>query len=129
MTDSVAKIEKWFSGETEDGDFYRDRLIRYEIISPGPACDQIFYCTKRSVAFESIDDDPGGFRPGIIARGGLPCEEDIAWLGSFTEGRQLQFVGDLDPADLMIYAWLRLKLLPIQVIHHAINDRFITDHG
>jgi len=32
----------------------------------------------------------------------------------------------LDPADLMIFAWLRERLSPIKVTHHAINDRFMT---
>jgi hypothetical protein len=36
------------------------------------------------------------------------------------------FVGDLDPADILVFEWLRLKLAPIEVLHYGINDVFLA---
>jgi hypothetical protein len=67
-----------------------------------------------------------GFDSGLITRFGLPREEDIAWLREFIGKRQLSFLGDLDPLDVMIFAWLRQRLAPVEVVHHGINDSLIA---
>jgi hypothetical protein len=39
---------------------------------------------------------------------------------------EVAFIGDLDPADLMVFAWLREQLAPTKVSLHGITDHFIT---
>jgi hypothetical protein len=36
------------------------------------------------------------------------------------------FLGDMDPVDLLVYAWLRASLRPRQVVHLGINDAFLS---
>ena len=42
-----------------------------------------------------------------VLRHGLPSEADASWLAATAGWRRLLFLGDADPADLLIYAWLR----------------------
>jgi hypothetical protein len=41
----------------------------------------------------------------------------------------MMFVGDMDPADTMIFAWLRARLPSVAVTHLGINDRFLSKLG
>ena len=39
----------------------------------------------------------------------------------------LLFLGDMDPADLMIFAWLREFLRPKSIVHLGVNDQYIAE--
>ena len=41
----------------------------------------------------------------------------------------LLFMGDLDPPDLLIYAWLRNALMPAAAEHFGINDQLLSALG
>ena len=104
--DAICRIEGWFDGEHEDCDFIRVRRDDpYLVYGPVESCDRVFYCTKTSVAVSAIDESPSSLKPGLIARFGLPRDEDVSWLKNLIGSRQLIFVGDLDPVDVMIFAW------------------------
>jgi hypothetical protein len=47
---------------------------------------------------------------GLIGRYGLPEVGDLEWIRSLTTGRDHIFLGDCDPPDLLIFAWLRCHL-------------------
>jgi hypothetical protein len=125
--DRIDQIEKWFTGEHADGDFIpADRRQSYAVIGPTAKSKRVIYCTKTGVASRAIADDSVNFDHGLISRFGLLLEADVAWLSDIIGKRELIFIGDLDPVDLMIFSWLREQLPSIKLQHHGINDRFIA---
>jgi hypothetical protein len=63
-----------------------------------------------------------GSKVGLIARGGLPRESDVAWLRTLVGTRNLIFLGDLDPPDLLVFAWLRA----CRISHFGVNDAYLA---
>jgi len=61
-----------------------------------------------------------------IGQYGLPWNADsIIPLGSL-RGCNCLFVGDADPADLFVFAWLREQM---PIAWHAVNDDFLVRRG
>jgi hypothetical protein len=55
----------------------------------------------------------------VIGRAGLPNEDDAEWLRTLAGDRIVLFMGDADPADLLIFVWLRSQM-PIS--HVGVSD-------
>jgi hypothetical protein len=74
------------------------------------ATDTIVYCTKPHPINKLLHDS--GEEPpfGAVLRYGLPAEGNVEWLSATAGSRRLLFLGDADPADLLIYAWLSERL-------------------
>jgi hypothetical protein len=124
--DAIARIDRWFDGSHEEGDFFRvERNAPYFIYGPNRDCGIVFYCTKQHIASDAMDDKLASFDAMLVSRSGLPREEDVKWLQDLFSDRQVVFVGDLDPVDVMIFAWLRLRLASTRIAHHGINDQLI----
>ena len=66
------------------------------------------------------------FSGGVVGRHGLPNESDINWLQSTADGRRLVFVGDADPCDLLVFAWMQSR---IDIVHHGLNDSLLEQCG
>jgi hypothetical protein len=63
----------------------------------------------------------------LIGRSGLPPDEDdLSWIETLMSGRSVFFVGDMDPADIMIFVWLRerLQLHSFQLL--GVSDLFLS---
>lgn len=124
---TIERIENWFSGEHEQGDFIRhEREWPFNVFGPQQGSECIIYCTKQTVAHRAFQEVQSTFNGGLITRFGLPREEDADWLRELVGERRLLFMGDLDPVDLMVFAWLRERLQPVTTVHHGINDSLIA---
>ena len=62
---------------------------------------------------------------GLICRSGLPHAKDAGWIRNLLGGRRLVFLGDMDPVDLMVFAWWRASLDSGQVAYLGISDHYL----
>jgi hypothetical protein len=62
----------------------------------------------------------------MIGGYGLPNVDDVKRLVNLPETTRLWFLGDLDPVDLMIFAWLRAKLPFRKVAHLGVGDALLS---
>jgi hypothetical protein len=65
-------------------------------------------------------------RVAMIGGYGLPNVDDVKRLVRLPESTGLWFLGDLDPVDLMIYAWLRTKLPFRKVAYLGVGDALLS---
>lgn len=117
----ASRIESLFTGD--DGEFVRlPRAAAYSIVPSHGASRSLIYCTKAHVLTAIFADCPIPEDLATVARTGLPYESDVEWLLSLAAPRGLLFLGDLDPPDLLVFAWLREHLRPLPVEHLGIGD-------
>src|ERR1043165_8319158 len=123
--DVAELINAWFDVPAhEDGDFIRpERTYAFEIIGPNRNATRIIYCTKQSITHRLLNECNCPLECGVVSRGGLPDAADIDWLRNLIGQRELVFLGDMDPADIMIFGWLRAMLQPVSVTHLGINNQ------
>jgi hypothetical protein len=124
--DAAGIIERWFEEHGEDEFFPSQRGDPYQIVGPTKSAQRIIYATKSSIIFRSFEDSPAPEGLGIVARCGLPNKSDVDWFADIVGTRELLFLGDMDPVDLMIFAWLRARLTSISVSYLGISDNFIS---
>jgi hypothetical protein len=124
------EIEAWFVSHDGDGAFMRvERTIPYTVIGPPKTGSCIVYATKPGLISAVMHEFPAAAEFGLVGRCGLPNRSDVAWLRDFAGERRLYFCGDMDPEDLMVFAWLRAMLSPVQVVHFGINDLLLETLG
>jgi hypothetical protein len=124
--DPLIQIEAWFTEHDGDGEFRRPlRDAAYSVIWPLASTSMVLVTTRVGIAAAAIEasDDSSSF--GMIGRYGLPMASDIAWFREMAVPRQLLFLGDLDPPDLMIFAWLRESLFPTPIRYLGIGDELL----
>lgn len=122
--DIAAAIEAWFSSLNGDGDFlFTPQEI--EVFSEGEvrsAASILYltkpYCLSRLNLPENIQQ-PVAF----IALPGLPGRDRLE---EFENRSQLYFVGDADPVDLLIFAWLRTFM---SIEYLGVSDKLLNQHG
>ena len=120
------KIERWFKSH-EDGEFCSpETRLPYSVIGPSQSPGTIVYTTKPSSVALGVCE--GGRRPilGMVGRYGLPSEQDAGWLRDLANVHRLVFLGDLDPPDLLIYAWMIDFLRPNSMTYLGISDQYIS---
>jgi hypothetical protein len=104
-----------------------NRACPYSIIFPSPGSRAVVYTTKIHVARCILawpgDDDVS---IGIIGRYGLTGAEDLSAISAIVGDRPLHFLGDCDPFDLLVFAWIR-RLRPILFLGTA--DRIVSALG
>ncbi len=61
----------------------------------------------------------------MIGRCGLPSEGDLEWIRQLTAGKELLFLGDMDPLDLLIFAWYRAIMYPQRIRFLGVNDELL----
>ena len=105
-------IRDWFDQqEGDDGDFcVASRSAPFDVVPPSDATDTVLYSTKSHPVLKLLYDVGGEPPFAAVLRYGLPSESDVAWLASTAGTRRLTFLGDADPADLLIFTWLRERL-------------------
>lgn len=112
-------IRRWFV-EHEDGDFaIAPPGHPYFVVPPSTSSSNIVYTTKPQCLLAPFAGAAAEPSFGVVGRYGLPGEREIGWLRTATNGRQVRFVGDADPCDLLIFTWLSSRM-PIS--YHGLND-------
>jgi len=123
----VQLIETWFAEHDNDGDFASGiSTLPYSVIGPTIDGGRVIFATKQRVVSTIVDERKVSDEFGMIARYGLPGETDLHWIRKLIGPRELLFLGDMDPVDLMVFAWLRARLRPKHVIHIGVNDALLA---
>jgi hypothetical protein len=78
------------------------------------------YTTKPARVLHALEQTTGEAAIQVIGRLGLPNEDDVRWLKHLVGDREVLFLGDSDPADLLIFAWLRWQM-PVK--YGGVSDR------
>ena len=124
-SNSCERIEAFFAACGDDGEFARSPVdCPYSVIFPR-AVDRlgcVIYATKSAVVLQQIPDAGLTDNHALVARCGLPSQRDGEFLASLAGGRRVSFLGDLDPPDLLIFAWLQEALAPTPINHVGVND-------
>lgn len=118
------QIRDWFARhENGDGDFHvATSCDPFTVIPPKPNSDTIVYCTKQHCLLKLVHELGGNHSFGAILRGGLPSDEDANWLRCQVGSRRLLFLGDADPADLLIFSLIR-EHFPIE--YRGLSDQLL----
>ena len=125
--DPITQIEAWFRKHDGDGEFrHAPRDAAYSVIWPLNSTSTVVLTTRAGIVAAAIEssDDSNSF--SLIGRYGLPSALDVDWFREVAGPRQLLFLGDLDPPDLMIFAWLRASLHPKQIRYLGIGDELLA---
>lgn len=124
--DVAQMIEDWFSSRKNDGEFVRcDRGYAYQVIPPSRRGAPIFYTTKANAFAAGTASELPDQSFGFVAGYGLPNRADVSTIRRLVGNHRLFFLGDLDPQDLLIFAWLRVRLRPKRIQFLGICDRYL----
>jgi hypothetical protein len=82
----------------------------------------VLYTTKPACVWHALEQTTGGALIQLVGRPGLPNEDEVPWLRRLAGDRHVLFLGDSDPADLLIFAWLRWQM-PIK--YGGVSDRLV----
>lgn len=124
MPHNVASlIGSWFVNHMDDGEFQRcERRVPYTVVGPSEMANPIIYVTKPVIMSRVFEDFPDVCKFGMLGRCGLPSDTDVGWFNTLLGAHPTLFLGDMDPVDLLIFAWLRASLHPKDVKYVGIND-------
>lgn len=126
----TGEVAGWFRAHADDGEFVSPGDdVPWLLVPPEPRGDRWLYCTKPQWMQRCLSGAPPFDRLGIVARHGLPSPRGLAGLSRLAGRGRLLFVGDLDPPDLMIFAFLRDMLREADVRHLGIGARFAESFG
>ena len=82
----------------------------------------MLYTTKPPCVLHALEQGADVASIQVVGRPGLPNEDDARWLQALAADREILFLGDSDPADLLIFAWLRSQL-PMK--HVGVSDSLV----
>ena len=124
--DRLESIHEWFESISDDVAFpCNERAFPYTVIGPTSATSAVIFTTKPFCVLSSTRTDPEFATMALVGRSGLPSREDLPWLRDFIGQSPSFFLGDMDPADLMVFAWLRENLKPCDIHHLGVSDAFL----
>src|SRR5688500_5768992 len=125
MTPEVKLIEQFFT-EAAGGEFGANaREYPYRVIGPKESDERVLFSTKCGCFIEGLDEFCSLQGVGLIFRYGLLHRDDLPWISRIVGERELLFLGDLDPTDLLFFAWLRANLSPKKIAHFGVNDALL----
>lgn len=122
-------IADWFAANS-DGEFPPpEHGAPYTVIGPSSRTEHIIYSAKCQVILRTFGDHavPDDF--SMICRYGLPGDADLGWMREIIGTRRLIFLGDMDPVDLLVFAWLRTQLGPSGVAFLGVGDTLLKSLG
>ncbi len=126
MHDDVAElIDAWFAKREDDGFVRGGTDVPYSVIGPSTEAERIIFTTKPMIVSLALSDQEMLDQMGIIGRPGLPTRTDLDWISLMIGQRELLFLGDMDPVDLMVFAWLRATLPGKHVGFLGISDSLL----
>lgn len=100
--------------------------VPFSIVFPTRENSVVVYTTKVQAGPMFVKSPDGQIDVGVIARGGLPQPEHLDAIIKIVGGRKLFFLGDCDPFDLLVFAWLRQHL---SVHYLGISDIVLSAVG
>jgi hypothetical protein len=124
--DKAKLIEAFFTEHADDADFGHDSHAPFLVIGPGDDVSPIIFTTKPSPVAAAICQSEPCKEFGMIGRYGLPALKDAQWIRGVAAARKLLFLGDLDPVDLLVFAWLRLSLPSNSVAFLGTSDPYLA---
>ncbi len=120
----LAAIEAWFR-EHDDGAFSIAPSDHFSVrIGDATLARTVVYTTKPSCLSRVRSLLLLASPVAVLGRYGLPAVADLPFVLGNSPNRI--FIGDCDPPDILIFAWLR-EHLPI--VWHGVNDAFLERHG
>lgn len=121
------RVRNWFVDHDGDGDFaISPQDHPFSVVPPASTSPCILYTTKPRSVLVPFSHTSLGFPCGFIGRYGLPDDRDLDWLRFTAQGRALIYLGDADPPDLLVFAWLRAHL---RVLYRGLNDSLLAECG
>lgn len=118
---------RWLERTDDQGDFCMYPFSQpYSVVGPGPECRLMIYTPKPGRWCTSPYSILDCQEVGLIGRYGLPNQHDYKWIASLTAGIRCLFVGDADPADLLIFSCLRAHM---QIEWFGVSDLFLERLG
>lgn len=122
------RIRQWFV-DHQDGEnsefLIPPRGSSYSVIPPTSPSQVILYTTKPK-ALMQLASSGRDIPFGIVGRYGLPHEGELNWLKAATQDHAVYFLGDADPCDLLIFAWLRARM---EIAYRGICDSLLRACG
>ncbi len=123
---STKAIQAWFAEHDGDGEFCAcARAFPYSVIGPADAMGSIIFTTKPKIVSAIIHEDEARHGFGVVGWYGLPNEADLGWIRKVIGQRPVLFLGDLDPVDLLVFAWFRSSLGTGNITHVGLSDAFL----
>jgi hypothetical protein len=124
--DATKLIRSWFAKHDGDGEFATGmRAAPYSVIGPVGAAGRVVFTTKPHSASAILNESETSKSVGMIGRYGLPDKADLVWIRTVVGRRVLLFLGDMDPVDLLVFAWLRASLGQKRVVHLGVSDSLL----
>ncbi|MFO0901074.1 MAG: hypothetical protein U0836_26910 [Pirellulales bacterium] len=128
MQSSLAQIEDWFARH-DDGEFTRlPPDAPYSWVAPLSPVERLIYTTKPRVLAAAVARVPGT-HVGFLGRYGLPGAHDADWIARLAAAQSLEFLGDLDPPDLLVFIWLCERIGQNRVAFQGISDALLASAG
>lgn len=122
----LAAIREWFAAH-DDGEFSIPPWDAPYLAFPPPLSSKyVLYTTKPQSILALFSHESSDFPCGVIGRYGLPNDSDVPWLRSCASGRRFLFVGDADPCDLLVFAWLRSR---VDIAFRGLSDTVLNACG
>lgn len=122
VKDVASEILDWFN-KHDDGEFVRLPATHpYSVAVLASEVRCVLYTTKPACVLAALEKENRIPAMRIVGRAGLPNGPDTAWLRELASGSPLVFLGDADPADLLVFAWLRLRM---PVSYAGVSDRLV----
>jgi len=126
LDNSADRIARHFAQES-DGELFRlPRLHPYSVTAPTDTTRSIIYTTKPALLLGVLERGQEPVPFAVVGRAGLPNDDDVTWLRSLAQARPMAFLGDADPADLLVYTWLRAQ---IDVEFRGLSDSLLDKPG
>lgn len=124
----ASRVEACFQHYDGDGDFIcREHGMPYEIVGPGDRLGNVIFTTKPHSVLAALSRPPARGQIALIGGYGLPERADLELFRRIIGPRSCVFLGDLDPADLMIFVWLQDLLSPVRVSYLGISDHLMKE--
>ncbi len=132
MSQAANRVERWFADHAGDGEFeLATNLLELPSVPSSGTRLRTVYTTKPAVLRDSHFADSAELpSPIVLGQYGLPDKTKICQLDEWLGADSLEFLGDLDPPDLLIFTWLRDHLGSQRCRYAGLSDRLWEDiHG
>jgi hypothetical protein len=109
-----------------DGEFQSGtRVFPYSVLGCKSRSGAMILTTKPGIVSAVLHECESSNCIGMVGRYGLPDDADLVWIRNVVGRRSLYFLGDMDPVDLLVFAWLDASFRPKQVTYLGISDALL----
>jgi len=104
----IAALFRQFCDEDDGGNLLAPTVeYPYQLINVRKEARKIVYSTKPRSAFRVFEKQIAAGHLALLGRYGLPDKQDVDGILQVINGRECVFIGDADPQDVLVFAWLR----------------------